>query len=228
MEISPIWILLTTYTRTDIAIKTIRGIKDNFQYSNIGWCITDDSTGGEHIQKLKNEIGGSYSIVVYDNEKHLGVGHNMNWGLRKIWEMGADLVLRLEDDWLLEKPFDPTSCVNLLMNNADMGMIRLGYLSYGLQADLISREDRLWWAFRNTGYTYTYAGHAALVHKRFHQAVGMYSEGLRPGDNELDFCAKFNATVNAPKIVWPADYGNIGPFIHIGAESLADIPVGSS
>lgn len=222
----PIWILLTTYKRTETAIKTIQGVKENFIWPNIGWMISDDGTGGNHVQRLRDEIGGSYAIETYDSARK-GVGHGMNYSLRRIWEMGADLVLRLEDDWFLEKSFDPADCVNLLMNNADIGMVRLGYLSYGLQADLISREEKLWWAFRNTGYTYTYAGHAALVHKRFHQVVGMYAEGLRPGDNELDFCGKFNAKPNAPKIVWPAKYGNIGPFVHIGSESLADIPVGS-
>lgn len=225
MTIPPIWVLLTTYQRTDIALQTIRGIKKNLQYANIGWVITDDSTGGDHLQRLKDEIGTTYSMVTYDNEKHLGVGHNMNHGLRKIWEMGADLTLVLEDDWLLEKPFDPTNAVNLLMNNADIGMVRWGYLSAGLNADVISRENHLWLKFNANNYQYIYAGHASLRHKRLHQSAGMFTEGLRPGANELDFCGKYNSKPN-PAIVWDMDYGHIGPFAHIGSESLADVPVG--
>jgi hypothetical protein len=222
----PIWFLMTTYQRTDIAIKTIRGIKENFLYDNIGWVITDDSTGGDHLQRLKDEIGGSYSIVSYDNEKHLGVGHNMNWGLRKIWEMGADLTIMLEDDWYLEKPFDPTPAVNLLMRNPKVGMVKWGYLSAGANADVVSEEKKLWLKFNQNGYTYIYTGHASLRHKRLHQQVGMFTEGLRPGDNELDFCGKYNATPNAPDIYWQLDYGHIGPFVHIGDVSLSNIPVG--
>lgn len=225
MELVPLWILLTTYTRTEIAIKTIRGIKENFNYGNIGWVITDDSTGGDHLKKLRDEIGGTYAIEVYDNEKRLGVGHNMNWGLRKIWEMGADLCCVLEDDWLCHQPFDPTSAVNLLMNNSDIGMVKWGYLSAGANADVISREDRLWLKFNQNGYTYVYTGHASLRHKRLHQHVGMFSEGLSPGTSELDFCAKYNAK-GSPAIVWPLDYGHQGPFVHIGDLSLADTPVG--
>lgn len=225
MDYPPVWVLITTYKRLDTAIKTIQGVKENFLWPNLGFFLSDDGTGGDHIQRLRDEIGGTYAIETYDSNRK-GVGHGMNVSFRRIWEMGADLVLRLEDDWFCDKPFDPTSCINLLMNNADMGMVRLGYLSYGLQAELISREEVLWWEFKNTGYTYTFAGHAALVHKRFHQHVGMYAEGLRPGDNELDFCARFNAKPHAPKIVWPADYGHIGPFKHIGSNSLADVPVG--
>lgn len=226
MEYPPIWVLLTTYTRTEIALKTIRGVKENFLWPNLGWVITDDSTGGDHLKLLRDEIGGSYAVEVYDNKNRLGVGHNMNWGLRKIWEMGAELTLVLEDDWLCEKPFDPTSAVDLLMNNTDIGMVRWGYLSAGLNADIISRENHLWLKFNQNGDQYLYTGHASLRHKRFHQSVGMFTEGLRPGANELDFCAKYNAK-GTPSIAWDLDYGHTGSFVHIGNVSLADTPVGT-
>lgn len=225
-EFAPIWVLITTYKRTEIALRTIRALKENFLWPNIGFILCDDGTGGDHLNILKEEIGGSYSMAVYDGQRK-GVGHNLNWGLRKIWEYGAELTLYLEDDWLLEKPFDPTPSVNLLMNNPDVGMVRYGYLSAGLEASLVSRENALWWEMKRTGYTYVYTGHASLRHKRLHEKVGMFSEGLRPGENELDFCSKYNLAPNAPKIMWPAEYGHTGPFIHIGAESLADVPVGS-
>lgn len=226
MDYPPIWILMTTYRRTEIAIKTIQGIKENLLWPNIGWIVTDDCTGGDHLKQLRDEIGGSYATFTYDNEKHLGVGHNMNWGLRKTWEIGADLTLMLEDDWYLEKPFDPTAAVNLLMNNPNAGMVKWGYLSAGANADIVSEENNLWLRFNKNGFQYIYTGHASLRHKRLHQKVGMFTEGLRPGDNELDFCGKYNGTLHAPNIYWPLSYGNIGPFVHIGSLSLADTPVG--
>lgn len=226
MDYPPIWILMTTYTRTEIAIQTIRGIKENFHYPNIGWMITDDATGGEHLSRLRSEIGNTYAVEVYDNEARRGVGHNMNYGLRRIWEMGADLTLMLEDDWYCHKPFEPYSSVNLLMNHSDIGMVKWGYLSAGANADIIARENKLWLKFNQNGYQYIYTGHASLRHKRFHQSVGMFSEGLRPGQNELDFCAKYNSK-GTPSIVWDMDFGHQGPFAHIGSESLADEPVGS-
>lgn len=225
MDYPPIWILMTTYRRTEIAIKTIQAVKQNFIWPNIGWIITDDGTGNDHLQRLVEEIGYSYAIHTYNGQRR-GVGHNMNWGLRKIWEMGAELTLMLEDDWECHKPFDPSPSVKLLMNNSDAGMVRYGYMSAGLSGEVVSKEDSLWLRFHRNMYTYIYSGHASLRHRRLHEKVGMFSEGLRPGENELDFCAKYNATSNAPDIYWPLDYGHIGPFVHIGAESLADTPVG--
>lgn len=225
MDYPPIWVLMTTYTRTEIALRTIRSVKQNFQYPNIGFMITDDATGGTHLQKIREEIGYSYAAEYYDNKRRLGVGHNMNYGLRRIWEMGADLVLMLEDDWECFKPFDPIPAVRLLMNHSEYGMVKWGYLSAGANADIISEENKLWLRFNQNGYQYIYTGHASLRHKRLHQTVGMFTEGLRPGDNELDFCGKYNA-IGKPWVVWDLDYGAFGPFAHIGAVSLADTPVG--
>lgn len=221
----PVWIILTTYQRTETAVRTIQGVKQNLLYPNIGWIITDDGTGGDHLTRLRDEIGGSYTVHTYDG-KRKGVGHNMNYALHLTWELGGSLNLVLEDDWYCHQPFDLEPSVRLLMNHPEVGMIRYGYLSAGLQGALVSEEDRLWWVFDLNNYQYIYAGHASLRHRRLHSSVGMFTEGLRPGQNELDFCGRYNLAYKPPRIAWPADYGNIGPFHHIGAVSLADTPVG--
>jgi len=219
---SPIYVLLTTYNRLECARKTIQGVKENVGWSNIGWVITDDGSGGDYLQQLKDEIGPSYSIHTYDG-KRKGVGHNMNYGLKLIFnELSAELVLLLEDDWYIQKPLDFTPYVNLLKNSDRFGMIRFGYLSAGLQATLIAEENKLWWQFKKTDYQYTFAGHASLRHKRFFDVYGYYEEGLKPGMTELDMCGKFNAK-EGPAIVWDADFPHMGPFAHIGSESLADV-----
>lgn len=220
----PIWIILTTYRRLEIALQTIRAIKTNFQYPNLGFLVCDDGTGGNHISRITNEIGTSYSTYVYDSQRR-GVGHGMNWGINKVKELGDTLFLMLEDDWECVKPYDPTPAVRLLVNHEDIGMVRLGYMSAGLSGEIIARENKLWLQFAKTNYTYTFSGHASLRHLRLHQNVAMYSEGLSPGTNELDFCAKYNATPHAPAIVWDMEYGHQGPFHHIGDISLADTPV---
>lgn len=222
----PVWVILTTYTRTETAIKTIQGVKENLLYPNLGWIITDDGTGGDHSSRLREEIGDSYAVHTYDGERR-GVGHNMNWALRKTWELGGELNLILEDDWYCHSPYDLEPAVKLLMNHSRVGMVRMGYLSAGVEANLVSSEDRLWWAFKPSEYQYNYAGHASLRHKRLHDVVGMFEEGLRPGANELNFSGRYNQTPNAPLIMWPADYGHVGPFHHIGEVSLADIAPGT-
>src|SRR5688572_28971120 len=143
----PIWCLLTTYRRTSIAIKTIQGIKTNLIYPNIGFVVCDDGSGGNHLSDLVNEIGPSYAIHTYDGNRR-GVGHNMNWGLNKIWELGGNLCLMLEDDWFLKNPTNFLPYVELLENSPDIGMIRMGYLSAGLESELISRNNKLWLKFK--------------------------------------------------------------------------------
>jgi len=220
----PVWVLLTTYQRLDTALKTIDGIKTNLRYDNIGWIVTDDGSGDNYLETLVRAIGPSYSVHTYNGNRK-GVGHNMNWGLNKIWELDGEYVLMMEDDWYLEKPLDFIPYVRLL-ENPHFGMIRMGYLSAGLQAQLISEEGKLWWEFEKNNYQYIFTGHASLRHKRFHEIYGYYKEGLTPGFTELDMCAKFNAK-DGPSIVFPAEYNNWGVFSHIGTRSLADTEVGS-
>lgn len=221
----PIFVLITTYKRTDCALRTIRGVKENFHWPNIGFVLVDDGSPVEHRKVLVREIGPTYYTWVYNGQRR-GVGHNMNVGFRHVWEQGGELVLLLEDDWEIRSPLDVVPYVNLLMNNQDIGMIRMGYLSAGIRATLESRENRLWWVLQhNPNQQYNYAGHAQLQHKRFWEKLGAFKEGLAPGANELYRCGQYNSAENPPKIVWPAEFGQWGPFHHVGSVSLADTEV---
>lgn len=219
-----VYVLLTTYKRTELAIKTIQALKRNLVYPNYGWIIVDDGTGGDHLDRLIAEIGSGYYIFTHDSQRR-GVGYGMNWGLRKAWDIGADLVLMMEDDWDLTDPVELKPYVDTLVKHPEHGLIRFGYLSPGLQANLISEEGKLFWRLENNNYTYRYAGHPSLRHKRFHAIYGMFDEGLAPGATELSMCGKVN-TRQGPNILYPAECGQWGFFAHIGAESLKDIKPG--
>lgn len=223
-DVPPVYIILTTYKRTSFALRTIKAIKDNLQWPNLGWLVCDDHSEGDHVDKLVKEIGQTNHLWVYDSRRR-GVGHSMNTALQHVWELGWDLVIMMEDDWVLDKPMDLTPYVNTLLNHDRYGLIRFGYLSPGLSATLISEEGRLYWQLENRGYTYNFTGHPSLRHRRFHDIYGYYDEGLTPGQTELSLCGKVNAK-NGPSILIPADSGWYGFFYHIGAESLADMPVG--
>lgn len=222
MDAPPVYIVLTTYNRTSLAIRTIDGIKENLIYPNYGWIICDDGSPPEHMEAVLAAVGTDHYVFTYNGERR-GVGHNMNWALAKLRTMDVSLCLMNEGDWLLENPFDLSPYVNLLTNRTEIGMCRMGYLSAGLNANVISAEGKLWLKFVQQGAQYIYAGHASLRHLRLHDKVGMFAEGLAPGATELDFCGKYNATPHAPAITWCLDYGSFGPFAHIGSESLADV-----
>jgi len=222
-EVAAVYVLLTTYQRTDLALRTIKGIKQYLQWPNLGWVLVDDGSSPEEVGSLLEAMKPANHIWAYCSA-HKGVGHNMNVGLEHIWSIGGSLVFLTEDDWELTEPLDFSPYVNLLLNHEDIGYVRMGYLSAGVKGELISRDNRLWFDIaRNPNYQYNYAGHAGLRHKRLFDAVGTFSEGLSPGRNELDFCSKYNYAQYAPKIVWPGEWGVWGKFGHIGGTSLSSV-----
>jgi len=82
-------------------------------------------------------------------------------------------------------------------------MIRLGRLQDDLYGRVITGGDRLWWLLDKTKNPWTWVGHAAVRHRRFHDAYGIYVEGLTPGRTELCYQDSF-LSKEGPDIVWPA------------------------
>lgn len=213
-----IHVLLTTYVRTDCAVRTVDAVKRNLRWPDIQWWISDDGSPAGHVDQLVETINGPYTLY---NSERKGVGHGMNTCLRAIFSQGT-LVLVLEDDWELTNPFDPTPYVRLLEDHLDYGMVRLGYLSGNLSGITESVENRILWRLKHNGETYRFAGHPSLRHKRFHESYGYYPEDRSPGLTELAMCHNVNA-ISGPHIVYPAECGQWGIFGHIGAEHLGDI-----
>jgi GT2 family glycosyltransferase len=214
-------ILLTTFRRTECAVRTVRALKKHLLWPDLWWMISDDGSEPEHVHAIVKEIGPNQEINMY-NSNRAGVGHGMNVSIHGILKI-SPLVLTMEDDWELMRPLDLRPYVNLLMNDETIGMIRMGYISPGIEAEVVAAEGLLWWKLHQNGYQYVFSGHPNLRHFRYFDRVGYYQEGLPPGQTELDMCAKYNACSNAPSIMWPADYGSMGLFGHIGSDSLAGV-----
>lgn len=214
-------VLLITYARTHEAIRTILGVKQRLHYPGaLQWIIADDGSDREHLHALYQAIGEE--VPTWYGQRQ-GVGVSMNHGQVMAWK-AADYILWLEDDWELEQPFDLSPCIQLLQEQADLGMVRLGYISPGVWGQLISGAGRLWWKL-SKGPTYTFTGHASLRARRFFDAYGPYAEDLAPGETELYMCGTFNNRPG-PDVVIPAFTGEWGPFAHIGGRSLKDIRPG--
>jgi len=207
--------LIITYKRTDLAVRTIRGVKEKLDYPNVGWVIADDGSPDGHVEALMEAIGHDVAVV---NANRKGVGVSMNAGAAKCLEFG-NYILWLEDDWELQQPFDLKPCVQIMEERENIGMVRLGYMSPGIEGQLISAADRLWWKLKKNSDTYVFSGHASLRHRRFISAYLPYAEGLAPGETELYMCGTFN-NKEGPDIVIPCWTGQWGVFAHIGGESL--------
>lgn len=212
-EYPPVIALIITYRRLNLAIETIRSVKEKVIYPNIGFHIADDGSPPDYIQSLYREIGGTYSIST-SNSEGAGVGENMNLGIASVLAR-ADLWLHLEDDWVLTKPLDLEPCVRLLVEDPSIGMVRLGRLSANLEAVSMAGADRLWWRLKKLCDPYVFSGNAALRHRRFHDAYGKYRRGLMPGQTELSYCGHFDGTPG-PDVVWPAWLTYQDTFQHVG------------
>lgn len=209
----PVIVLIITYRRFRLAAETIKSIKSNLIYPNIGFHIADDGSGPEYVNALREVIGATYSVTVSNAERG-GVGKNMNLGVKAALDR-ADLWLHLEDDWVLKEPLRLMPCVRLLVEDQTVGMIRLGRLAAGISAQSFSAVDRLWWRLKKGSDTYVFSGNAALRHRRFHSHYGFYKEGLMPGQTELSYCHQFTHNIG-PDIVWPAWLSTEQTFYHIG------------
>src|SRR3972149_4440506 len=216
-------ILLITYKRTDLAVLTIRGVKQHLSYPDLIWHIADDGSQPGHVETLLREIDRDDTSLT--DARRAGVGKSMNLGMDIRLARGAEYILWLEDDWQLVFPFDLAPVVGLMQEREDIGMVRLGYLSPSISAQMISAAGQLWWHLKRNGETYIFAGHASLRSRSFCLAYGHYVEGLAPGETELFMCGRFNG-VKGPDIAVPAWIGSWGAFAHIGTDTLKDVRPG--
>jgi len=200
-EFPPVVLLLITYERTEVALQTIRGIKERVRYPNLSWHIADDGSNGNHVPRLIEEIGSDFEVTVSNTGGH-SVGKSMNIGIAKCLERG-DIWLHWEDDWVPNMDIEILPCVELLQQNEQVGMIRLGRLADDLYGKIIKGGDRFWWLLDKTKNPWVWVGHAAVRHRRFYNAYGPYHEGLTPGKTELGMQSSFNYK-EGPDIVWPA------------------------
>ena len=213
-EYPSVIVLIITYRRMELAVQTIRSIKDRLIYPNIGFHIADDGSGYDYVKALAHEIGPTYEITTSDSAR-AGVGANMNLGIEGALAR-ADHWLHLEDDWVLPQTLDLTPCVDVLTQDEEIGMVRLGRLTAGLDAETYSSAGYVWWRLERKSDTYVYSGNAALKHRRFHDKYGPYKEQLTPGKTELWYCNRFNITPTGPDILWPSHLATDQVFYHIG------------
>ena len=216
-------ITLVTCERTELALRTIRGIRENLVYPNekIKWFVGDDGSGKAHSMALIGEIAKLGMILAdYHNEKFVpgtyfaGKTWNRAMGMA---HQESDYVLWIEDDWELRHPLFIEPYVQLLSEREDIGMVRLGHLAVGSKVEIVGHNGIHYLNYIR-GTQYAYSGNPYIRHARFTKALGTFAEDKNPGDIELDYDARFQANLEAPAIWRPADIPGWGWFGHIGAE----------
>ena len=213
----PIVIILQTFKRTDVALRTIAAARANLRYPDLRWYVADDGSPMEHVNAVMDALEGVRLIGGHSDR--LGYGKTTNKAIAAA-EQESALLLFLEDDWELRQPLDLWPYAALLMESSEIGMVRLGNLNLDIRGRTWGHNGALYWKLDHEPHlegTPVFTGHPSLRHRRYREAYGPYPEGLTPGDTELAYAWQFRVgPQDGPGIVWPADYPSWGLFSHIG------------
>jgi len=224
-------IVLLTYKRTEEALATISHLSENLGYAkNLrSFYIADDGSTEAHVSSLVAELEKrGETLLGFHNRRyspHTGKGWNRGLGVAF---QNSDYVLVMEDDWVLQKPFDIYPYIEMLTEcdgkqtdkeghvNPNVGMVRLGGLAVGNTVKIVGHNGHHYLEYHRD-QQYAYSGNPHLRHARFINAYGWYSEDeLNPGELELDYDGRFRS-MEGPEIWRPSDIPGWGVFGHIGA-----------
>lgn len=219
----PIVVILQTFKRTDVALRTIAAACMHLHYEDLRWYVADDGSDAQHVRLVMSWLErytAQYGMqIIGAHSERRGYGANANAAWAAADQHGA-LTFWLEDDWELTHPLDLYPYAALLMETAEIGMVRLGNLNLDIRGRTWGHGGRVYWKLDKEPHiegTPVFTGHPSLRHRHYRDAYGPYPEGLGPGDTELAYAFQFRTgPQDGPGIVWPADYPAGGYFGHIG------------
>lgn len=228
---TPLPICLFTKDRTRIACLTIDRLKENLSAPGYypAMIICDDGSKKGHVHELAEHAGNWLYQTIDVNGR--GLGASMNAGLQQAFQL-SDVVLRMEDDWILERPLNIGPWVDLMKEDS-IGAIRMGMM-FRDDDELVPYGDPKYGLLRMVRAakkrTYNINNQVALVHEMMYDIVGPYKEGCQPQDCERDFAMRFNKETgnlaSSPWICWPKGWATKTyddpsmAFIHAGKSTL--------
>ena len=231
-----VWILLATFKRTEAALFTIESLRTRLKYPRLHFHIcddgsgeTDDGTGRDHVQVLKDAIAqfdpGVTAHVMTTPHGQFNTGGNINAGIETMKSYNDSIYMLVFDDWSLLGDLDISPAVDILDSREDVGFVRLSYWVPGMSGVCVNYPSRrlggdfIWirlirqWTVANPWQVDTYMASTQpfVAHTRFHDAYGMHPEHCSPGDAETRLCQQYVESrhgENGPQILFP-----IGPAI---------------
>lgn len=229
-------ILLLTYERTDLSIRTIESTVKNLQYPKelISFYLCDDGSKGlsfntvmECLKDHGQRVIGSHNRRIRNEgqEDTFFAGKSYNLGLG-LCHQRSKFVLVLENDWELDEPLDLVPHIKLLENGYSIGeehnvvgAVTFRILSSGADIRTVGYNGQMYFKYhRNTQYAFS--GNPYIRHERFTKRYGWFAEDRNPGEMELqqDDMYRLATEWDAPQIWRPADISVWGSWKHIGQE----------
>lgn len=224
-------ILLLTYRRMNLSIRTIESTAKNLMYPQelISWYVCDDgSPKNEHqdvldcLKKNGQNILGEHNrrIRAEGQEDTFFAGKSYNLGLG-LCHQATDFVLVLENDWELDEPLEIKPHVYLLHEREDVGAVTFRILSAGADVHTVGYNGRMYLNYLRTTQ-YAFSGNPYIRHARFTRRYGWFAEDRNPGMMELQQDDMYRLATGtdseSPRIWRPAEISVWGSWKHIGQE----------
>ncbi len=214
-------IMLLTYDRIEYALKTIEALRENLQYSGeVIWHLADDGSPESYRERLLDALPEGTSVT---NSERKGYGASYNLA-SQVLHAKAGVILPMEDDWELTRPFSIDSFVQTLLSIDEkeehtVSCVRMGYIGYTqpLTGTFIYHGGQQYLLFDpESKEPHVWAGHPRLETVERQKEVGPWPEGENAGQTEFIVAARSSSRRG---VVWPID--SIWPrgdlFAHIGA-----------
>jgi len=211
-------VILLTYNRLRYAQTTLARVAENLQASEPIWLhIADDGSSQQYRDTLLHQAHDLYgdNVSITDSERS-GYGASYNLATQVVHTL-ADLVLPLEDDWELTRPFN-LDLAAAALRDGTFGCVRLGYIgcTQELRGSFVSAHG-LWWLGLDpdSPEPHVFAGHPRLEHREWQRTVGPWPEGLAAGETEFVVAHRPQARTG---VAWPVDLVRASgdAFVHIG------------
>jgi len=219
-----LWVVLATFKRTEVALRTIRSLDQYLIYprerihmhiADDGSGETDDGTNRWHVGVLAEECEKYWGEVTYHEMDtppgQFNTGGNINKAIRAARANGCQHYCLVFDDWGLLRELDLRPHVDVLDTYGQVGFIRLSYhvpghgmLSCGFRCPRLNNARYMYlrvireWSLANPfgeHDAYLVSTQPYVAHMRFHDAYGMHPEHINPGLAEMGMS---NQYANSP------------------------------
>lgn len=215
------------------AKRVLQAALDHLQYSgDLQVHIADDGSAPGHAEELCFIAGSSGKVVAVTttNAERGGYGRSYNLATH-VTHDACEVILPLEDDWLLQRDLDLDPLVATLMLDVGAATIppircvRMGYLGWtqGLRGECVHTPGGAMLLLDPaSAERHVFSGHPRLETRDFQRAVGLWPEGRPAGETEFEVSGR---DVSRLGVAWPLDLGPASMrgdslFAHIGSVSL--------
>jgi len=191
-EFPQVTVLIVTFDRPSEIRVTIDTLIEHIQYSGpIHWHIADDGSQDGYVSDLINDY--KHLSLSHTITNRQGWGANVNKALNSIT---TDYVYLNEDDYVSLFTIDLDKGVALLEANKELGIVRYdGLAGHILNLELRECDTKIGRLSylrisKHSPHLNVYSHRPHLKHRRLHDKLGLYKDGLPLGQTEEAFAHK--------------------------------------